>query len=174
MTIALTGTPGVGKTSVSKALEESGYKVLDLNNFINSRELRGNKDNVRDTHEVDIERLKKVYTSENLNPDIVEGHLSHHLSISPTVVLRCSPSELEERMKNKGWNKEKIEENLEAEMLDIILIEAIEMNEDVYEIDTTGKDTKEVASAVEDIIKGDVERYKPGSIDWSEEFLKRQ
>ncbi len=174
MAIALTGTPGVGKTSVSKVLGERGYKILDLNDFIKNKGLRGNKDLKRNTFEIDAERLKEVYHDQNLNPDIVEGHLSHHLSISPIVVLRCSPSELEKRMKNKRWNEKKIEENLEVEMLDTILIEALERTEDVYEIDSTGKDPEEVATAVEDIMNGEGERYEPGSIDWSEEFLSRQ
>ncbi|MEF8832075.1 MAG: adenylate kinase family protein [Candidatus Thermoplasmatota archaeon] len=174
MTIALTGTPGVGKTSVSKALEQKGYDILDLNNFIKDRGLREDKDHDRDSFEVETERLKEQYDREELDPDMIEGHLAHHLSISPTVVLRCSPSELEKRMKNKGWNEDKMEENLEAEMLDTILIEALDMCEDVYEIDTTSKDPEEVASAVEDVINGETERYEPGSVDWSEEFLSRQ
>lgn len=174
MTIALTGTPGVGKTTVSKVLVRRGYDILDLNNFIKEKGLIGDKDPERDTFEVDIECLKDIYHSENLDPDMVEGHLAHHLSLSPTVVLRCSPSELEERMKNKGWNEPKIKENLEAEMLDTILIEALEFCEDVFEIDTTGKEPEHVASAIENIIDGEVERYEPGSVDWSEELFLRQ
>jgi len=174
MTIALTGTPGVGKTRVSKDLERRGYEILYLNRFIRVSGLRGYKDHERNSFEVDTKLLKEEYNSKNKDPDIVEGHLAHYLSISPTVVLRCSPSELEERMKNKGWDEDKIKENIEAEMLDMILIEALEACEDVYEIDTTQKDSREVASAVEEIIQGKAERYKPGSIDWSEEFLSRQ
>ena len=174
MTIALTGTPGIGKTTVSEVLKQRGYKILDLNNFIKEKGLRGDKDIDRSSFEVDTRHLKEVYHRENLNPDLVEGHLAHHLSLSPTVVLRCSPSELEKRMNKKGWNEDKIEENLEAEMLDTILIESLEICEDVYEIDTTGKSPKEVASAIEEIMQGKVENYEPGSIDWSEEFLSRQ
>ncbi|MBS3782387.1 MAG: adenylate kinase family protein [Candidatus Thermoplasmatota archaeon] len=174
MKIALTGTPGVGKTRVSKVLERRGYETLGLNEFIKDMGLRGDKDHNRKTFEVDTEHLKEVYHREKPDFDIVEGHLAHHLSISPTVVLRCAPSELEERMKNKGWDRDKIEENIEAEMLDAILIEALDLCEDVYEIDTTSKDPKEVASEVEDVIDGEVKKYEPGSIDWSEEFLSRQ
>jgi len=174
MTIALTGTPGVGKTTVSKVLEREGYDILDLNDFIKEKDLREDKDLDRDTFEVDIECLKETYHSESLDLDIIEGHLAHHLSLSPTVVLRCSPSELEKRMKNKGWNEDKIEENLEAEMLDTILIEALEVCENVFEIDTTDKDPECVASAIENIIDGEVGKYEPGSVDWSEEFLLRQ
>ena len=31
MIIAITGTPGTGKTSISKVLQENNYEVVDLN-----------------------------------------------------------------------------------------------------------------------------------------------
>ena len=34
MRIALTGTPGTGKTSVSKVLRDRGYDVLDMTQYI--------------------------------------------------------------------------------------------------------------------------------------------
>ena len=34
MIIALTGTPGTGKTSISKILEKNSYKVVDLNKLV--------------------------------------------------------------------------------------------------------------------------------------------
>ncbi len=171
MSIALTGTPGVGKTTVSKILENRGYDVLDLNRFLKEKDLIGEKDIHRDTFEVDLKRMKNVFEKGNLKVDIIEGHLSHHLSVSTTIVLRCAPQELKERMKNKGWKKEKIEENLEAEMIDAILIQAMETSEEVFEIDTTELKPFEVASSIEDIIRGRTEEYKPGNVDWSDELL---
>jgi len=38
MSIALTGTPGVGKTTVSKILKKRGYDILDLNRFLKEKE----------------------------------------------------------------------------------------------------------------------------------------
>jgi len=171
MSIALTGTPGVGKTTVSKILKKRGYDILDLNRFLKEKGLLGEKDIHRDTFEVDLERMKKVFEEENLKVDIIEGHLSHHLSVSTTIVLRCALQELKERMKNKGWKKKKIEENLEAEMIDAILIQAMETSEEVFEIDTTELKPSEVASSIKDIIRGRTEEYKPGNVDWSDELL---
>lgn len=171
MSIALTGTPGVGKTTVSKILKKRGYDILDLNRFLKEKDLLGKKDIHRDTFEVDLERMKKVFEKENLKVDIIEGHLSHHLSVSTAVVLRCAPPVLKERMKSKGWKKEKIEENVEAEMIDAILIQAMETSEEVFEIDTTELAPSQVASSVEDIIGGKTEGYEPGTVDWSDELL---
>ncbi|MBS3817103.1 MAG: adenylate kinase family protein [Candidatus Thermoplasmatota archaeon] len=173
MDCALTGTPGVGKTTVSNLLREEGYEVLDLNRFIKENDLSEGEDPKRDSLEVDIGKLKEVYEKKkkDLNVKIVEGHLSHHLSLSPTIVLRCSPAELKKRMEKKGWDEEKIEENLEAEALDGILIEALDVCEEVYEIDTTEKDPEEVTECVKEILNGETEMYEPGEIDWTEEYF---
>lgn len=168
MKLAITGTPGVGKTTVADLLKEEDYDVLDLNEFIKERGLRGDKDDERDTFPVDIHELIDTYPEAPLH-DIVEGHLSHYLGISRTVVLRCDPNELKERVRTKDWHEEKRLENIEAEMMDVILSEAMYECEDVYEIDTTDKTPDEVKNIIVDIFEGKVgpERYRPGSVDWT-------
>jgi adenylate kinase len=89
---------------------------------------------------------------------------------------------LAERLKQKGFPPQKIHENVEAETLDVILIEAVELCETVYELDTSGKSVEEVAALVREIIDAETEieeekgsikkkalraRYKPGSVDWT-------
>ncbi len=175
MTTAVTGTPGVGKTTVSKILEKRGFEVLDLNEFIEDKDLLGNKDIERNTFEVDTVKLEKLFESEGLDVNVVEGHLSHYLNVDKTIVLRCAPDELKNRLYQKGWSESKIMENLEAEMLDTILIQAIDINEDVYEIDTTSKAPKKIADEIECILQDkikDIEKYRPGSIDWTDEFFE--
>ncbi len=173
MKCALTGTPGIGKTTVSDHLKKDGYEVLHLNEFIENNDLLEKKDRTRDSFNVDITDLKRTYEKKQLKHEIVEGHLSHYLSLDPTIVLRCAPTKLEERMGKKGWNEKKIKENLEVETLDTILIEAIELCDEVYEIDTTKKTPEQVAECVKEIFKGNQKKheYEPGSIDWTEEYL---
>ena len=69
---------------------------------------------------------------------ILEGHFSHHFA-DWSIVLRLLPSELEARLEARGYSAEKIRENLEAEALDVILVEAVEICSRVDEIDTTGR-----------------------------------
>ena len=73
---------------------------------------------------------------------ILEGHYSHHFA-PWSIVLRLSPRELEPRLENRGYLPEKIRENLEAEALDVILVEAVELSDRVDEIDTTGRSPQE-------------------------------
>ena len=55
--IAITGTPGVGKTSVSAELRSRGYKVVDMNDHLRKHGLLGERDEGRDTYNVDMEAL---------------------------------------------------------------------------------------------------------------------
>ena len=61
---------------------------------------------------------------------------------------------------------------MEAEALDVILSEAVEIHgmRKVFEVDTTDRSVEEVAEIVEGLIRGkvDKENYRPGKIDWSE------
>ena len=169
MTTALTGTPGVGKTTVAEHLRKEGYKVLDLNAFIGEKGLRGERDELRQSDEVDISDLRGHITKTS-EYDIIEGHLSHHLKLSPIIVLRCSPKELRNRMASKDWPQRKIEENIQAEILDVILIESLEYTDEVYEIDTTEIDSEEVSKAVIEIMNNNFENYSVGQVDFSDEF----
>lgn len=168
MTTALTGTPGVGKTTVSRILKERGYQILDLNGYIEEKGLAGDHDPVRDTREVDMEELSRYFEREDKIWDIVEGHLSHTIITERVIVLRCSPQILEKRMVSKGWHKEKVRENMMAEILDVILIEAMESTDEVYEINTTKMTPKEVADIVELILRGENHGHGPGGVDWTE------
>jgi adenylate kinase len=64
-----------------------------------------------------------------------------------------------------------VDENVEAEVLDAILVEALEQDGAVFEIDTSDMAPFEVADAVQEIVAGKTEKYRPGHIDWSSEVL---
>ncbi len=159
--VALTGTPGVGKTSVAKILSKKGYKVLSFNEI--AKNLGCIIDYEDDCYVVDIEKLKRKFNPEGFL--IVDGHLSHHIA-DVAIVLRCNPLILKERLLSRGWNINKVMENVEAELIDTILIECLETCKEVYEIDTSDKSVEEVAKIVTSILKGNAKDYVPGKIDW--------
>lgn len=166
--LAITGTPGVGKTSVAEVLRVRGYRVLHLNEIAKHY---GCLEEDGGEMLVDLEALVEKFSEDDFSADFVEGHLSHHIA-KRCVVLRCNPVELRERMEGKGWSEEKIVENLEAEIIDYILIEALETCEEVHEIDTTGRTPEEVADLVEKIFRGEVS-LPPGRVDWIAELGDR-
>ncbi len=148
LVIALTGTPGVGKTSVARILKRKGFVVVPLNRLIAKKKLYSGYDKERKCYIADMRKIKRfVKEIEEQNPEkiiVIDSHLSHLVPVDFSIVLRCKLDELEKRMKKKRWNRKKIQENLEAEMLDIISLEA----KNKVEIDTTKLTPEQVANKI--------------------------
>lgn len=173
MIVAITGTPGTGKTSVCELLSAEGLLVVSLNDLLEENhllELPSIEGSARLVEVSDIVNLE-LFESENQDL-IVEGHLSHHINSDIVVILRCRPNILAHRLETRGYSREKIVENVLAEALDVILIEASDMGKRVYEIDCSEISLQDAMESVKDIINGNVDDYLPGKIDWSEEVLR--
>jgi adenylate kinase len=155
MIVAITGTPGTGKTEVAKALSKKlGWKYFSLNAIAEAGNLYEGYDKERDCTIVDIKRLRgevNVLAAENRNI-IIEAHYAHDMPADVVIVLRTEPSVLRKRMAGKGFHEEKIAENVEAEMMEVIKDEADEKHKNVYEIDTTRKTAEEAAKEIKRII----------------------
>ncbi len=170
MIVLLTGTPGTGKSSVAKILSKiTNSKLISINAL---KGIYSGVDEERESKIVDLEKLE-TKLGDMINGDaVIEGHLSHLLPLGDIViVLRTHPEELKKRLDKKGFGNEKIQENLEAEALDVCLIEAMEKHKEVYEVNTTGKKPEETASEIKEILGGKKDEFRPGRFDWSEEFF---
>lgn len=180
MRVALTGTPGTGKSSVATSLRKQGYTIVRLHTLAREAHCIEGYDKKRKSQLIEIPRLntcvRKMFHTDALV--VFEGLLGHLLSaMDKVIILRCHPAELRHRLKKKRWNKIKIKENVDAEALDVILCEAVDCHpkNDIFEIDTTEKTVDEVASCVKKILDTNFQPAKPysiGQIDWSEEILK--
>ena len=179
MLVALSGTPGTGKSTISKLLQKKGYNIVSLNEIAINQGFVTGIDTDRNSKEIDIDRLNNYIDEYYRTKDLVfiEGHASHHLKTADKVIiLRCHPKKLKNRLQKKGWNKGKIKENIEAETIDVILCETVDIHpeKNIFEIDTTNKNIKSVLSSIIEIIKSNfkpIKNYKLGNIDWSEEIL---
>lgn len=170
--IAITGTPGTGKTSVSDELRRRGYRVIDIGAHMREHGLLGARDEDRDTFEVDLDMLNsslEMY-ADSEETIFMESHLAHMLDCSLVVVLRCSPKVLASRLAERGYGRDKIAENVQAEILDVILCEAADSDIPVYEIDCTDAPVGESADVVVDIINGRGDDHLPGRTDWTGEM----
>jgi len=178
MLIALTGTPGTGKTTIASILKKSDITVLSLKEIAETHQFIESFDEDRQSNIVDIEAVG-LYIDANYAKDdwiIVEGHLSHLLpSVQTSIVLRCHPKSLRIRLLSRDWSWKKIRENLEAEALDIILCEAIDQHgiQHIVEFDSTDLSVEQIASDIQLILQGKKAKLslKPGSIDWSESLF---
>ncbi|MEK6983226.1 MAG: adenylate kinase family protein [Nanoarchaeota archaeon] len=152
--IIVTGTPGTGKTALAKKLSRKlNYVYLDVNKIISKYKLSEGYDKARKTGIVDVNKLNKFLIkhikqfkinqykkSEKHNGIIIDSHLSHYLPrkyVNFCIVTKCDIKELNARLKNKKFHKEKIDENLQAEIFDICHIKAMEKKHKVFVVNTT-------------------------------------
>jgi len=165
MKVALTGTPGTGKTSVAAILVHRGYKVVAFDRLAKGHIV--GHDAKRECDVIDVTSVNDAYAPES--GVIVEGHLSHLLSLEGAVVLRCHPDILRKRLQQKGWSEAKIRENMAAEGLDIILVEALTRygERKVAEIDTTHRNPEQTTEAIIKILES---RFTcdGDAVDWTE------
>jgi len=151
MIISISGTPKTGKSTVAKALARKlEWKLISLNELAEQKELYLGYDKSRKARIVDIRRLRQEVAkiSKSHKNLILEAHYSHDMPCDVVVILRTNPKELRRRMRKKGWPKRKIEENIEAEIMEIVKSEALESAKRVLEIDTTGKKPEWVAEQI--------------------------
>ncbi len=146
MIIAITGTPGTGKSTFSKLLSEKlDYTLLDVNEFIKDHsDVVEGFDEERDAKIIDVELLnsyvQKYIDENNVVNLVIDSHLSHYFSrdyIDLVVIMKCDISVLKARLLERGYHEEKIKENIECEIFENFLTEAREMTHNVFQIETT-------------------------------------
>ena len=162
---ALTGPPGPGKTSVSKLLNEN---VTALSKYYEEASEGKTKSG---EWLVSIEKLNKIL--ETSDSKIYEGNFAHKLkNINKIIVLRCDPNILKKRLEKRGYKKEKIMENLEAEAIGLIFSESISYvgENNVIQLDTSNTDIENIAMNIEKYMDGKIKVEE--EIDYSERILE--
>jgi len=181
--IVITGNPGTGKhTSARLVAGRLKAEVVDINKLAIDNEAIAAK--TAKGLEVDLKKLGRLLAGilKKKGKFVVVGHLAPYVlktaDIDVVVVLRRSPARLEETLKERGYAREKINENVSAEILGISLYDSVKAfgKRKVAEFDTTGKEPEQTA----DDIVATVQKKKPkraGTVDWlavvSEEEVQR-
>ncbi len=119
MKLGITGTPGVGKTSVAKVLGEYySLKVWNEREF-SLKEGIGEFDTTENELVVPLEKLEKsieklLKKEKNV---LIEGHMLCEIKagFDYIIVMRCHPELLESRLDAKGYKAEKIQDNVFCE-----------------------------------------------------------
>jgi adenylate kinase len=188
--ILITGTPCVGKTTTAKQLATKlNAQYINLTDFAKTYNLILGEDKERNTTIIDEEAMQQkidetIEASTNANI-VIDGHYAS--AVTPTqhvahvFVLRRNPKELKQFMEKRGYSGSKMWENLQAEILDVCLGEAVEVHAGrVCELDVTGKTVDEVVNWILEVL----DKRKiclVGTVDWMgtleregvlDEFLK--
>ncbi|ELZ44865.1 nucleotide kinase [Halorubrum californiense DSM 19288] len=162
--VAVTGTPGTGK-STATALLEGEYDVIHLNDRIKGDDdLWTERDDDRDTLVADLDAVREDLGDWS---GVLDSHLAHRFDVDRVVVLRCHPESIESRLEARGESAETAAENTESEALDVILSEAVAEHgaENVYEVDATDRDPEAVADAIRAAVEGEREP-SAGTVDF--------
>jgi adenylate kinase len=156
-------------TYAKKLAREKGYKYLDVNQVIKAKKLKESYDGKRKCYIIDTARLNKALIelinkqkkqenrtlkTDNREPRtdnrklktvkglVIDSHLSHYLPrkyVDLCIVTKCNLKELKARLEKRGYSKQKIQENLQAEIFEICLTEAQERGHKIKIIDTSKK-----------------------------------
>ncbi|MFH1520565.1 MAG: AAA family ATPase [Candidatus Micrarchaeota archaeon] len=152
MRIIITGSPGTGKSTISKKLAvDLNLELIDIKKIVNTHKLANKK------HEVDIRKLAtSLKFLKNKKNFIVEGHLACEFFIPNdfVIVLRTHPNVLRKRLKKRRYNLKKIQDNVLTEILDYCTQRVIQVYKiKPIELDSTKRTIKSSINEIKKAIK---------------------
>lgn len=174
--ILVTGTPCVGKTSVSRLLASRlDALYINLTDLAVQENLVIGVDDERSSVIVDEDqmrhRLVEIIGSSDRREVIVDGHYAVHVAprqfVQYVFVLRRDPVELREFMESSGFSNKKLLENLASEILDVSLVDALNIYEEerVCELNVTGKSVGKNVDELLDVLRSR-SNCCVGIVDW--------
>ena len=174
--LVLTGNPGVGKHTAAKIVAKKlGLKLIDINTVALKKKAIIMKDNIG--YVVDLKKLSSLLRREITKDCLVVGHLAPYVlkkgDAGLVIVLRRSPYELKKVYKKRGYNEQKVIENISSEIIGVCLYDAIKKfgKDKVAEVDSTAKNTKKVTNEILSIFMGKSSR-SVGKVDWLSLIVK--
>ncbi len=140
MIIIITGTPCTGKTSLAKLIvKQLKFKRLDVNKVIRENNL------LEENNEVDEKKLAKVLEKIIKKEDnlVIDSHLAHYINpkcVDLCIVTTCNLRTLNQRLKKRRYSKEKIENNMECEIMEVCKTDALAQGHKVITLNPTKKE----------------------------------
>ncbi|KAH0556892.1 hypothetical protein GP486_005321 [Trichoglossum hirsutum] len=165
--IVITGTPGVGKTSHSTLLASStGLKHLSINQIVKERGCHEGWSDEYQSWIVDEDKLLDEIEDEVKHGGcIIDWHacdLFPKSWVDLVVVLRTDSTILYDRLLERGYKEEKLQENLDSEIMQVLLEEARESYDEEIVVELRSDTTED--------IEGNVERMERWVESWKEEI----
>ena len=124
--LVLTGSPGVGKHTVSEELAKVlDYEIVD----VNKEAIKAGMPKRDDSIDVDVEQMKGLLKGMLTEKSLIVGHLAVYVisktQVSKAIVLRKDPYELIQIYEKRNYTDEKKNDNLGSEILGTIAYDSI-------------------------------------------------
>ena len=157
--IIITGTPGVGKTSHSELLAQNipSLTHLSINTLVKERGCHEGWDEAAQSWIVDEDALLDTLEEDQLSEKggyIIDWHacdLFPKAWIDLVVVLRTATEALYDRLKARNYNEGKLQENIDAEVMEVILDEARESYDEEIVVELKSEGVEDLEANVERI-----------------------
>ncbi|KAH9835677.1 P-loop containing nucleoside triphosphate hydrolase protein [Rhodofomes roseus] len=158
--IVITGTPGTGKTTHAQLLvEESPVPLRHINvgEWVKQKELYEEYDEDWQSYTVDEDKLlDELEPITSAGGVILDWHTSDIFPerwVDLVVVLRCDHSQLWERLEKRGYPLKKVQENNEAEIMEVVLDEARSSYAPEIVVELKSESTEDLESNVARIVQ---------------------
>ncbi|KAI0735295.1 P-loop containing nucleoside triphosphate hydrolase protein [Earliella scabrosa] len=158
--IIITGTPGTGKTTHAQLLVQESpvpLKHINVGEMVKEKGFYEEFDEEWQSYTVDEDKLL-----DELEPLAAEGGIVldwHTCEIFPerwadlVVVLRCDHTKLWDRLEQRGYPLKKIQENNEAEIMEVVLDEARSSYAKEIVVELQSESTEDLESNVARIVQ---------------------
>ncbi|MEM2096517.1 MAG: adenylate kinase family protein [Candidatus Caldarchaeum sp.] len=176
MIIWISGSPGVGKTTVGRMVAvKLRYDFVDVSSLIRGEKLVESFDEVRQAWTVDPEALSKHLVRRIVDDCVLASHIVLPLKkrSAKCIVLRLNPLVLKRRLERRGYSLNKVSENVEAEFVGVVYHEAVAAlgGRRVYQLDTTGMGVKATAGNCLKVLDG---VHGGDEVDWLSSLPENQ
>lgn len=162
--ILITGTPGTGKTTTSELVAiATGLNNINVGTIVKEKGCHEGRDNEFDAFILDEDKLvDEMEEMMSAGGNIVDFHSCDFFPerwFDLVVVLRTYNEILYPRLEKRGYKQNKISENIEAEIMQVVLEEARESYKPEIVVELMSNTVEEMEDNVNKIEEW-VEKYK--------------
>jgi len=171
--LVLTGTPGVGKHTVSEELAKVlDYEIVD----VNKEAIKAGMPKLDDSIDVDVEQMKGLLKGMLTEKSLIVGHLAVYVisktQVSKAIVLRKNPYDLIQIYEKRNYTDEKKNDNLGSEILGTIAYDSIKKfgSDKTFQVNTTSLTTEQTVKKIVGIV---CDNSDGDTVDWLTEISKK-